>query len=103
MLRDLHHRIDDERADVESCDGQKRADEAQDDQRDADRGARLPDELQEGREVAEGADALANGLRRCLPRVSTVAWRWRAASHRVLTRHSAILSSRTLLPGNAKD
>jgi len=56
-----HDRIDDERADVEGRDREKRADEAQDDQRDTDRGARLPYELQEGREVTEGAYALAEG------------------------------------------
>src|SRR5204863_445642 len=55
VLRDLDDRIDDESADIESCDGEERADEAQDDERDADRRARLPDELQEGREVTEGA------------------------------------------------
>ena len=55
-----HDRIDDERADVERCHRQKRADEAQHDERDTDRGTRLPDELQEGREISEGADALAD-------------------------------------------
>ena len=56
-----HDRIDDERADVERRDGEKRADEAECDHRDADRGTRLPDELEEGREVTEGAYALAEG------------------------------------------
>jgi len=56
-----HDRIDDERTDVQSRDREQRADEAERDHRDADRGTRLPDELEEGREVTEGAYALAEG------------------------------------------
>jgi len=56
-----HDRIDDERADVEGRDRKKRANEAKHDHRDTDRGTRLPYELQEGREVSEGAYALSDG------------------------------------------
>ena len=56
-----HDRVDDERADVEGRDRDERADKAERHHRDADRGARLPDELEEGREVTEGAYALAEG------------------------------------------
>ena len=58
-----HDFVDDQLADVERDDGQQRAQDAQHALAERQRGAGLPDELEKRREIAQRAEAGAQGLR----------------------------------------
>jgi len=62
-LRERDDLVDDQLADIERCDGQHRAEEAQRALGERQHAARLPDEPQERRHVAQRANALAERLR----------------------------------------
>ena len=62
-LRQQQHLVDDQLPDVEGGHRQQRAQEAHEQVGRSQAGARLPDQLQEGREIAQGAEALPQRLR----------------------------------------
>ena len=92
QVRDL---VDDELADVEGGDRQEGANQAQEQDAGRERRAGPPDELQEGRQVAQGAEALAQGLGR---RQSVTPGRafLEAWPDTIATSHAAILTETVL-------
>ena len=93
-LREHDHLVDDQLADVERRDRQQRADQPQHALREGERRVRLPDELEERRQVAQRAEALAQRLRRRSGRRVGGSRGGRAAAHRVVLGHPAIVPGR---------